>query len=249
MIALGRFAFRFRNLLFPLILVGVLAISTPRDPLGDPAYDVWMDLAGTLVVLLGLSVRAITIGYEYIVRGGRGKQVYADHLVQGGIYAHTRNPMYLGNALILLGLALVINAPVFYLLALPLTALMYGSIIAAEEAYLREKFGAGFDDYCARVNRLFPRLSGFRRSVEGMRFNWRRVVVKDYSTVFASILGIVLLDWWHDYGINGTLVPWSADHQAMTVFLVAWGLLFIVVWRLKKSRWIEGDVPDAQRRA
>ena len=56
-----------------------------------------MDALGVFVSFLGLGVRAATIGFEYVVRGGRNRQVYADHLVQGGIYAHTRNPMYLGQ--------------------------------------------------------------------------------------------------------------------------------------------------------
>jgi protein-S-isoprenylcysteine O-methyltransferase Ste14 len=91
--------------------------------------------------------------------------------------------MYLGNALITLGLAMVVNAWQFYLIGLPFIALMYASISATEEAFLREKFGAEFDAYCARVNRILPRLSGFRQSIQGMQFNWRRVVVKDYGTM------------------------------------------------------------------
>ena len=45
----------------------------------------------------------LTIGYEYIVRGGRQGKVYAEDLVQGGVFAHSRNPLYLGNLLIIVG--------------------------------------------------------------------------------------------------------------------------------------------------
>ena len=65
----------------------------------------------------------------------------------------------------MVGLALVVDAPMFYVVALPIMVFMYASIIAAEEAYLRDKFGAEFDAYCARVNRILPRLSGFRQSM------------------------------------------------------------------------------------
>ena len=239
MIKLGQFLFRYRDTVSTAIFLVVLLLSTPMHLGGDPGLDAWMDVAGSLVVLLGLGVRAITIGYEYIVRGGRNKQVFADNLVQRGVYAHTRNPMYLGNGLIALGLILIINAPEFYLIAIPLTVVVYASIIAAEEAYLRDKFGAAFNDYCARVNRILPRLSGFRQSIEGMRFNWRRVLVKDYSTIFLSIMGTLALCFWDDYRIlgAGALPPVEVG----LMIFVPWAVLYFIVWRLKKTRRLEGD--------
>jgi protein-S-isoprenylcysteine O-methyltransferase Ste14 len=239
MVALGRFLFRYRGVVSTLILLIVLAVSTPRHLQGNPALDWWMDILGALVVFMGLATRAITIGYEYVIRGGRAKQVYADNLVQGGVYAHTRNPMYVGNSLIILGWAIIVHAPEFYLVALPLTALLYASIIATEESYLREKFGAEFDSYCARVNRIIPRLSGFRASIEGMRFNWRRVLVKDYSTIFLSIAAVLLLSFWDDYRILGKQgLPRIGVAFA---FAVPWLLLYFVVWRLKKTRRLEAE--------
>jgi protein-S-isoprenylcysteine O-methyltransferase Ste14 len=119
LVPIGRFLFRFRGWIFPVVVVLALLLSRPRHLLGDAGLDRWMDLAGSIVALLGLAVRAVTIGYEYIVRGGRNRQVYADDLVQGGIYALTCNPMYLGNGLLVIGCALILNAPAFYLVAVP----------------------------------------------------------------------------------------------------------------------------------
>jgi len=239
LVRLGRIVFRYRNSVAPVIFLAVLVVCTPRHFLGDAAADQWVDLAGALVVLLGLGVRAITIGYEYIVRGGRNRQVYADKLVQGGIYGLTRNPMYVGNGLIAIGCALIVNAWLFYLVALPLTFLLYASIIAAEENFLREKFGAEFDEYCARVNRILPRLTGFRRATEGMHFNWRRVLVKDYTTIFHSIAAVLVLSFWDDYRVMGDAgLP---KLQTVLAFGIPWLLLYGLVWRLKKTRRLEGD--------
>ena len=242
MVHLGRFLFRFRGIVFTAIVLGALLVSTPRYVLGRADLDPWMDALGVLVALLGLAVRAVTIGYEYIVRGGRNRQVYADRLVQGGIYAHTRNPMYLGNGLILLGWALIVNAPEFYAVALPLTMLFYAAIIAAEEAYLRDKFGAEFDAYCARVSRILPSLFGLRGSLEDMQFNWRRVLVKDYNTIFLSVLLLAGLVLWDDFVILGaTTLP--ALERVLTL-VVPWVALYVVVWRLKKTRRLEADRPQ-----
>jgi protein-S-isoprenylcysteine O-methyltransferase Ste14 len=245
MVRLGQFFFRYRNVVGPAILLIVILFATPRHLLGDQDADGWMDLLGACVVGLGLGVRAMTIGYEYIVRGGRKRQVYADKLVQGGVYAHTRNPMYLGNGLIALGMVLIINAPEVYLIAVPMIVLVYATIIAAEEAYLREKFGAEFDDYCARVPRILPRLSGFRDSVRDMRFNWRRVLVKDYSTIFISVIVVLVLSFVDDYLILGASALPAVELELM--ILVPWAILYLVVWRLKKTRRLEGDRPEPKK--
>jgi hypothetical protein len=54
---------------------------------------------------------------------------------------------------------------------------------------LRAKCGQGYDFYCRRVNRWWPRRTGFAGSIKDMRLNWRRVLVKEYNTTF------VLREW------------------------------------------------------
>ena len=242
MIRLGQFLFRFRNWLFPTVLLVAVAFGTPRYPLGDAGLDRIMDAFGILVTLLGQGVRAITIGYEYIVRGGRHRQVYADGLVTGGVYAHVRNPMYLGNGLMMLGIALILHATVFYVVCLPLVVLAYAAIIAAEEDFLRRKFGSEFGEYCRRVPSLVPRLTGFRHSVEGMRFNWRRLIVKEYGTILMTLLGIVLMTLWDEYRIVGPEALPPAEEIALRIAPLV--ILFIVVWALKKTRRLSADQPD-----
>lgn len=229
--------FRFRNWIFPVAIVLALLVSKPRHLFGSPDLDRWMDVVGVAIAVLGLVVRAVTIGYRYIVRGGRGKQVYADDLVQTGVYALTRNPMYVGNGLLVIGCAIILNAPAFYVVAVPLTFFAYASIIAAEEAYLREKFGAEFDAYCARVNRILPRLSGFRQAVDGMTFDWRRVLVKEYNTLFFGVVQIVALCFVDDFMIEGEgALPALTD---ALMYLVPWVVLYFVVWGLKKLRILQ----------
>jgi len=108
-IALGKFFFGYRNVLGPAIFLLALALSRPQYPLGRQDLNIAFDAAGVVLVLLGQLIRVVTIGYEYIVRGGRNRHVYADDLVQGGMFALSRNPLYFGNVLIAVGLALVIT--------------------------------------------------------------------------------------------------------------------------------------------
>jgi protein-S-isoprenylcysteine O-methyltransferase Ste14 len=172
----GRVAFRRRGLLLPVALV-LLLIPGPRL-MADPAVA---GLIGLAIALFGQAIRSATVGLEYIIRGGRDHQVYAEKLVTGGIYSHVRNPMYVGNFFLLIGLAVASNSWVFVLAGIPIAALTHVLIVAAEEDFLRGKFGAEFDAFCARSPRWVPRLSGLRTTFHGMTFNWRRVLVKEYQ--------------------------------------------------------------------
>ena len=104
------------------------------------------------------------------MRGGRQGRVYAEGLVTEGFFAHSRNPLYLGNMLVLLGLFLIHNNRWVYIIGLLFFVVDYIAIVAAEEAFLRGAFGATYDSYCAAVPRWWPRLAGVQASLAGMRF-------------------------------------------------------------------------------
>ena len=117
-----------------------------------------MDAAGALVALSGQAFRVLVIGLVYITRGGQNRQVWANALVDTGMFAHSRNPLYVANLLLFLGLALVHNGWAMYLIVLPFFVVAYVCIVAAEEAYLVERFGDAYAEYCRRVPRWMPSL-------------------------------------------------------------------------------------------
>ncbi|MCE7897459.1 MAG: isoprenylcysteine carboxylmethyltransferase family protein [Gammaproteobacteria bacterium PRO8] len=188
MVAIGNFAFRFRNYLFPLALPLVL-LPGPRL---FEAYG-WAALLGLVVALAGQAVRAMTIALKYIIRGGRDRRVYAEDLVTDGLYAHCRNPMYLGNILMIAGVAITSNSWCCVLVVVPLFSFLYLAIIAAEQAYLQQKFGAAFRAYCRDVPGLLPRLRGLAGTIGRMEFHWRRLLVKEYGTVFGWVSRWILV--------------------------------------------------------
>ena len=189
----GNFFFRYRNQVFPLVLLALFAGFRPVYPGGSEQLDNWLDLLGIAVALSGQALRAAVIGYAYIVRGGQHGKVYAEGLVTEGLFRHSRNPLYVGNLAVLLGLFIIHDNPWVYALGVPFFLFAYCAIVAAEEAYLRGKFGELYDEYCRRVNRWLPDFRGLRRTVEGMKFTWRRVIVKEYGSTFAWIAGALLL--------------------------------------------------------
>jgi protein-S-isoprenylcysteine O-methyltransferase Ste14 len=113
----------------------------------QPAAVAW----SLLLVVPGLWLRGYAAGY---VKKNR-------ELTQTGPYAHTRNPLYLGSALIASGFALaLLSWPVALVLAVGFLVI-YIPVIASEERFLRTTFPE-FDVYCRRVPRLIPRLTAAR---------------------------------------------------------------------------------------
>ena len=74
-------------------------------------------------------------------------------VVTTGVYRLTRNPMYLGLALILLGLAVYLASVWALLGPLVFAAYITRFQIVPEERVLTARFGAAFSTYCARVRR------------------------------------------------------------------------------------------------
>ncbi len=195
MISIGNFFFKYRNLIFPLFALAIFIPSPPvfsAEVFGAHYYTIPM-VVGLLIALFGQVTRAVTIALKYIVRGGKGKKVYADVLVVDGIFNHCRNPLYVGNISMLAGVAVMSNSLYFIVIAVPLFCFIYQAIVLAEENFLRSKFGAQFEAYCNRVNRWIPSFSGLGKTFSSMEFNWKRYVVKEYNTVYLLLVSIYIV--------------------------------------------------------
>ena len=78
----------------------------------------------------------VTIGLAYIIRGGKNKKVYAEDLVTTGIFAHCRNPLYVGNILMLAGVGILSNSLLYVVIMIPFFLFVYQAIVLAEENFL-----------------------------------------------------------------------------------------------------------------
>jgi protein-S-isoprenylcysteine O-methyltransferase Ste14 len=231
---IGDYSFRYRGLLLP---VAILILLIPSARIADDPAGI--GIAGLVIALIGQTIRAGTIGLAYIIRGGRDHRVYAEELVTSGIYAHVRNPMYLGNAFLLAGLAIASNSWLFVLAGVPIALAVHATIIAAEEDFLRQKFGAEYEAYCARVPRLLPKLPGLAARFRGMRFDWRKVVRQEYAKPFDWIVAIAVVIIFN---------LWRADlieeHKGIVIVLLLVVAARLALWRLA-SRLRPGRAVDA----
>jgi protein-S-isoprenylcysteine O-methyltransferase Ste14 len=76
-------------------------------------------------------------------------------LVVAGPYRFSRNPMYLGLALLTIASSLFLNTWWPIILLVPTLVVVQSFVIAREESYLRRRFGAEYDAYACQVRRWF----------------------------------------------------------------------------------------------
>jgi protein-S-isoprenylcysteine O-methyltransferase Ste14 len=235
MVSIGNFFFKYRNLLFPIFGISIFIPSPPlfTAELFGPNYFTWPVLLGFLIALLGQGFRAMTIGFKYIVRGGKDKKVYAVDLVTEGMFHHCRNPLYVGNILMLLGVGLLSNSLYFVIIIVPIFCFIYQAIVLAEENYLRGKFGPQYDLYAHDVNRWLPNLTGISETFRGAIFNWRRYLLNEYNTLYMLGLSMFLVLMVHhpelrELTLNQKMMLSAAVIGSLTV-------LFLFVRHLKKT--------------
>jgi protein-S-isoprenylcysteine O-methyltransferase Ste14 len=232
LISIGNYLFKWRDKLFPLMML-MLVVVRPAQGSVFGIDENLLDVIGILTMIAGEALRIGVVGLEYIKRGGLNKKVYAEDLVTGGFFTVCRNPLYVGNILISVGALFMHAQPVLMVVGIGVTLFVYTAIVAAEEHYLRDKFGAAYEAYCHDVNRWVPNLMRLPAAASGMAFNFRRVFAKEYTTMAGLAFGIVVLQSYEHYIAFGGILP-------VTWVAVAVIAIFTLVVRvLKKASWLK----------
>ncbi|MCX5712308.1 MAG: isoprenylcysteine carboxylmethyltransferase family protein [Candidatus Omnitrophica bacterium] len=115
-------------------------------------YDILFQIAGMLIMLLGITFRAASRGFKS-EHSGSGKS-----LVVSGPYSIVRNPMYLGISCIALGVILIMFQWWVLVVFAGFFISRYITLIYKEEKLLKSSFGQQYDDYQKKVPRLIPNL-------------------------------------------------------------------------------------------
>jgi len=121
----------------------------PADlPAGWPG-----SMLGALVFVLALALAAWAI--VTITRAGSNVPTNrpTTAIVESGPYRFTRNPIYLGMFLGLVGLAIAFDNLWLLLMLVPFALVIRYGVVAREEAYLERKFGDLYRGYRLRVRR------------------------------------------------------------------------------------------------
>ncbi|BCX48107.1 lipid A Kdo2 1-phosphate O-methyltransferase [Haloferula helveola] len=235
-VRLGNFLYHYRNVLFPL----VYSLLFIKGPLLVGDYRI-AALAGFAIASAGQLLRGVTVGLDYIKRGGKNRMPYADDLVTGGLFSHCRNPLYVGNLTILLGAGVASNSLLFLTAGMAFFLFAYSCIVAAEENFLRGKFGDVFDRYCSEVGRFTLNPKGLAETMRSMRFNWRRLVSAEYNSAFiwivAASVGVLQNAW-----LAGDMAGFTASAAEGILALAVIG--YAVARVLKKTGRLRQSVAE-----
>ena len=143
---IGHVFFRLRSLT-PIPFILILIFFSQPTPLPI--------VLGSLLIVLGEWLRIWAVGFA----GGSTRTRTlgaARDLVTTGPYAHVRNPLYLGNLILSVGVCVVAN--VYWMIAVLTIGFLiqYTPIIRSEETYLLDASGNRYRAYCAAVPRFIP---------------------------------------------------------------------------------------------
>ena len=119
-----------------------------------PIVPLWLQLGAGLAFIAG-GVSLIHSSMQSIAGANATYDPYAPTttLVTSGIYRHTRNPGYLGLAIIQVGLALMIDSPWILLSVVVAVIVTSQFVIRLEEEKLTRTFGQQYRDYVGKVRR------------------------------------------------------------------------------------------------
>lgn len=232
----GNWLFRWRSYLplVPAVLI-FSGLGYFKYPYESHFLDEIWELLCLCVSTLGLVVRALTIGFAASRTSGRNtKEQVADSLNTTAMYSIVRNPLYLGNFLMVLGVVIFLRVWWIPLLYLLLFALYYERIIFAEEMFLRRKFGQDYLDWASRTPAFFPRIRQWKSPLSP--FSWEKVLRREYHGAMGVVASLFLLELASDVWIGKGLV---ADLLWIYVLSLSFGGYLLTRIAHKHTTWFK----------
>jgi len=227
----GDFLFRWRSyfplLTLPLIMASYINFSYPAN---SYFLNLLWGLGCFAVSFVGIAIRIIVSGTVPEGTSGRNtKAQKASALNTSGLYSVVRNPLYLGNYFIALGISLLPREwylPVIISLAF---FLYYERIIAREEEFLEEKFGDRFRAWAAMTSVIIPHISGYQRSQ--LLFSLKTALRKEFHGIFGVIATFFLMDLIGVYSVQRRLVL-----NSFWIYFFFAGVLFYIIMMILKKK-------------
>jgi protein-S-isoprenylcysteine O-methyltransferase Ste14 len=212
--------FRHRGALALLLGPALLTVAAGAGGATHPAAGA----AGLVLITLGLAARWHVAGTTPRDTCGRSTRWHlAAELNTTGLYSMTRHPLYLANALVLLGFAVRSGALWLPVVVSGAAIAWYWRIVREEEAFLERRFGESWREYAARVPVMPPRIRGYAPA--RLRFSWRAALGGEFYGLCGVIAALALLE----LAAGGT-----TPRFALVALLAACGAAFLALRILKR---------------
>jgi protein-S-isoprenylcysteine O-methyltransferase Ste14 len=147
-------------------------------------------LIGFVVALVGESIRFWGVswaGSETRTTSGVG----SSYLVISGPFAHVRNPLYIGNILMYVGLGIMSFSlfPYLQIVALFFFLFQYYLIVGEEEEFLAKKYGPDYEEFKKNVPAFLPRITPYKNEkIAQPQVNFKKGLKSETRTLQAFLL-------------------------------------------------------------
>ena len=240
--SLGRVLFHIRSWSpVPVVLAVLALLALAPGPAASPSMELALLGLGLLACVVGQALRAWVLGLVQAGTSGQNDYLEAVALNTAGPYSHVRNPLYVGNFLICLGLALAAGNLWAALLGLGFFAFEYAFIVPAEEGFLRERFGGAYDAYCAAVPRWLWQFTPAPSTTQTLSttFDWRRALKKEHNPFCAWASGMLVLLGLHAWIRHGSDALPTLTLLAVTELALLLAYVGVKGW--KRRWWLAGN--------
>lgn len=153
---------------------------------------------GMVIAFFGLLIRALAAGHLR----------KSEELTTSGLYAQTRNPLYLGSSLLAGGFAIAGDSVIAGAIVVIYFAVFYYAVMRNEEQELRARYGSAFESYAVRVPLFLPWMFSEAAKPEGeqpvRQFSWAQYRRnREYRALIGAILalGMVWARMWVPVGL------------------------------------------------
>lgn len=196
----------------PLLLLPLLVLALPEsarveEVLGDSRSRVveWLAIA---VALSGLALRCLTVAFAPEGTSSRDTRAFrAPSLNTTGAYSLVRHPLYLGSALMWVGVAMSLRVWWFALLVALAYWLYVERLMLVEEGFLEGQFGEPFHRWAGQTPAFVPSLAGWRPATGAIQ--WRRVL-SEHNGLLGLAFALLLVQVLQDLQFGGE--SWAELH-------------------------------------
>lgn len=239
----GLWLFRFRSTL-PLILLAaglffyVWRVKNNLMPFTNNSKEEDFYLYCCMAVsFIGLIMRIYIVGYTPVNTSGRNTSEgqVADSINKTGMYSMVRHPLYVGNFIMWLGIALY-TASIWFVLVFVLAYwLYYERIMYAEEQFMRKKFGENYLHWAEKTPAFIPDVALYKKPA--LPFSWKKTLKKEKNG-FAAVFIVFYL-----FYATGELVTGDSLSNMFLLYGTIFSVLFYVVVKIIRdyTSWLNEE--------
>lgn len=176
----GQWLFQRRGKLQIDFVSAALALLRPYYPFSSLWFDRLTDIIGYVVMLQGVGLRIWVIGYRKSGTSGRSREIKSAELITDRGYDYVRNPLYLNNLIIVLGVMIIFFNP-WLILVFSDYLLFYYLLIRAEEDYRTRRLGEVYQAYKRSTPRLIPRIWRGKRNAPPRKCNENQFITNNFE--------------------------------------------------------------------